>query len=102
MPLAPAWDWIAEVRPPVASHAKPLFEEEVRRALSRIRASDGRFSVAVSAAQLDWHLQRERVYAYLLDGILHCQHVGGFHYGDHALACARAVMVTQDFFLTFA
>jgi GNAT superfamily N-acetyltransferase len=66
---APAWDWSlppAEGR--LAEGVEALVrEEELPAALARIRRPQAPFFLWPSAEQLDWHLERSRIYAELLE-----------------------------------
>jgi GNAT superfamily N-acetyltransferase len=64
----PAWDWSL----PASEAASPphraslLKDGDVAAALGRMRRPDAPFYLWPSAAQVDWHLERERIYAELL------------------------------------
>ncbi|GMT97491.1 hypothetical protein KH5H1_16100 [Corallococcus caeni] len=64
----PAWDWHLDAVD--APGGRPvdggLQETDVAAALARMRQPDVPFFLWPSAAQVDWHLERERIYAELL------------------------------------
>jgi len=64
----PAFDRVLEpaAGPPEAIVDALASEERLAAALARVRLPDDRFAIAPSAAQLDWHRERERCYAELL------------------------------------
>lgn len=66
----PAWDWNLLALAPDAPSPRPgasrLKDADVAAALGRMRRPDAPFYLWPSAAQVDWHLERERIYAELL------------------------------------
>ena len=65
------WDWVIETRAAAAlpPSVRLLSESELEREWRSVqRPEDAAFLVWPSAAQLDWHLERERIYAGMLGG----------------------------------
>jgi GNAT superfamily N-acetyltransferase len=65
----PAWDWHLDASAAPAGgtgRVRPLKETEVGFALARMRKPEGSFYLWPGARQVDWHLERERIYAKLL------------------------------------
>ena len=64
----PAWDWRFEPEPgePSALVDRLLQESDLSAALARLRQPKVPFFYWPTAAQLDWHLERERIYSELL------------------------------------
>lgn len=64
----PAWDWRLTPEPgePSAGVDRLLQEGALGAALARMRKPEAPFFYWPSPAQLDWHLERERIYAELL------------------------------------
>jgi GNAT superfamily N-acetyltransferase len=64
----PAWDWRLAPEPgePAELVDRLLQEVELGAALTRIRKPEVPFFYWPTAAQLDWHLERERIYSELL------------------------------------
>ncbi len=64
----PAWDWHLPVLSGPAMHKVDalLVDADVPAALARMRRPDVPFYLWPDAAQMDWHLERERIYAELL------------------------------------
>ncbi|MBU8895244.1 N-acetyltransferase [Corallococcus sp. H22C18031201] len=62
-----AWDWTAPSEGAPPGRAERLGEHDVASALARLRVPDAPLVLWPSAAQLDWHLERERIYAELLE-----------------------------------
>jgi GNAT superfamily N-acetyltransferase len=64
----PAWDWRFEPEPgePKALVDRLLQEADLGTALARMRKPQVPFFYWPTATQLDWHLERERIYAELL------------------------------------
>jgi GNAT superfamily N-acetyltransferase len=64
----PAWDWRLEPEPgePTELVDRLLQEAELGAALNRMRKPEVPFFYWPTAAQLDWHLERERIYSELL------------------------------------
>ncbi|MBN1204171.1 MAG: N-acetyltransferase [Myxococcaceae bacterium] len=64
----PAWDWRLAPEPgePSALVDRLLTEAELGAALARMRRPEAPFFYWPTAAQLDWHLERERIYAELM------------------------------------
>ncbi|RKH19868.1 N-acetyltransferase [Corallococcus praedator] len=65
----PAWDWHldASEAPGGRTVDGGLQETDVARALERMRRPQVPFYLWPTASQVDWHLERERIYAELLD-----------------------------------
>ncbi|RKH00859.1 N-acetyltransferase [Corallococcus sp. CA047B] len=65
----PAWDWHldASEAPGGRTEDGGLQETDVARALERMRRPQVPFYLWPTASQVDWHLERERIYAELLD-----------------------------------
>lgn len=61
----PAWDWrFAPAEGAPGERVERLLREaDVAAALARMRRPDADFFLWPSAAQVDWHLERERIYA---------------------------------------
>jgi GNAT superfamily N-acetyltransferase len=61
----PAWTWTLAPAPgaPAALVDGLLGETDLERALARAREPERPFSLSPTAAQVDWHLERERIYA---------------------------------------
>lgn len=61
----PAWDWHLSPTPGVAGELveELLHEPDVARALQRLRRPETAFFFWPTPAQLDWHLERGRIYA---------------------------------------
>jgi hypothetical protein len=65
----PAFDWVLEPEEgDPGEGVEVIMEEETASALSLIPRPAGGFVVWPTAGQVDWHLERERVYASLLGG----------------------------------
>ncbi|HEX8702782.1 MAG TPA: GNAT family N-acetyltransferase, partial [Myxococcaceae bacterium] len=64
----PAWDWRLTPEPgePTEGVDRLLQETDLGTALARMRKPEVPFFYWPTAAQLDWHLERERIYAELL------------------------------------
>ncbi|HLL06876.1 MAG TPA: GNAT family N-acetyltransferase [Myxococcaceae bacterium] len=64
----PAWDWRLEPEPGELTEGvdRLLQETDLGAALARMRRPEVPFFYWPTAAQLDWHLERERIYAELL------------------------------------
>ena len=64
----PAWDWNLQARDePSARRVHALLGDgDVAAALERMRRPDAPFYLWPGPAQVDWHLERERIYADLL------------------------------------
>ncbi|WP_164009222.1 N-acetyltransferase [Pyxidicoccus trucidator] len=64
----PAWDWDLPAREAASTRpgASLLKDGDVAEALGRFRRPDAPFYLWPSPAQVDWHLERERIYAELL------------------------------------
>ncbi len=64
----PAWDWnLPAHEAPSAPRVDALLKDgDVAAALARIQRPEAPFYLWPSAAQVDWHLERERIYAELL------------------------------------
>jgi GNAT superfamily N-acetyltransferase len=64
----PAWDWCLAPEPgePSARVDRLLTEADLSTALARMRRPEVPFFYWPTPAQLDWHLERERVYAELM------------------------------------
>ncbi|CAM4239646.1 N-acetyltransferase [Corallococcus sp. ZKHCc1 1396] len=65
----PAWDWHLDASPEPGGRAVDggLQETDVARTLGRMRRPGVPFHLWPSASQVDWHLERERIYAELLE-----------------------------------
>ncbi len=65
---APAWDWRLPPEPGAPSEFvdRLLSEADVPTALARMRRPDAPFFYWPTAAQVDWFIERERIYAELL------------------------------------
>ncbi|MCY1043567.1 N-acetyltransferase [Corallococcus sp. bb12-1] len=65
----PAWDWHLDASEGVEGRAVDggLLETDVARALERMRRPQVPFYLWPTASQVDWHLERERIYAELLE-----------------------------------
>ncbi|MCE9671982.1 GNAT family N-acetyltransferase [Myxococcus stipitatus] len=66
---APAWDWRLPAAGGLSTHAVDalLCDGDVPLMLEQMRRPDVPFFLWPSAAQVDWHLERERAYAQLLN-----------------------------------
>jgi GNAT superfamily N-acetyltransferase len=64
----PAWDWhVFTGECPIPRRVSALLGDgDVAEALDRMRRPESPFYLWPSAAQVDWHLERERIYAELL------------------------------------
>lgn len=65
---APAWDWHLSAVGGLSTHAVDalLCDGDVPQVVARIQRPDVPFLLWPSAAQVDWHLERERIYSELL------------------------------------
>jgi GNAT superfamily N-acetyltransferase len=65
---APAWDWhLYTAQTPIPRRVSALLGDgDVAEAMDRMRRPEAPFYLWPSAAQVDWHLERERIYAELL------------------------------------
>ncbi|SEL72449.1 Acetyltransferase (GNAT) family protein [Stigmatella aurantiaca] len=61
----PAWNWTLAPEPgdPATGVDGLLTEKDLERALDRAKAPERPFYLWPTAAQVDWHLERERIYA---------------------------------------
>jgi hypothetical protein len=64
--LLPAFEWRFDASPAASDVDQRFSEGELASALSFVRRSADPFSISPSAEQVDWHLERERIYSHAL------------------------------------